>query len=215
MLTLPQILIMAKAPVPGKCKTRLCPPCTHEEAGSLAEMALRDTVDVVSATPASGRVLAFDGPAPGWLPKDYRVIPQRGMGLDERLAAAFEDAGGPSLLVGMDTPHLDQRLLRQAATTLSRRATDAVLGPSVDGGYWAIGLQVPDRRVFLGVPMSDAATGAAQWERLTELGLRTKVLPPLRDVDRFEDALAAAQSAPGTRFAAGLRALEEGERASA
>ncbi len=215
MLKLSQILIMAKTPVPGKCKTRLCPPCTYEQAATLAEVALRDTVDVVSATPALRRVLVFDGPAPRWLPRDYTVIPQRGMGLGERLAAAFEDAGGPSLLVGMDTPHLSQRLLRRAATILSRSATDAVLGPSIDGGYWAVGLRVPDPRVFLGVPMSDAATGAAQWERLRELGLRTKLLPALRDVDLFEDALAAAKSAPGTRFAAALRALEEGERASA
>lgn len=214
MLTSPQILIMAKTPAPGRCKTRLCPPCTSEQAARLAAMALRDTVDVVSATPASQRVLVFDGPAPEWLPPVYSVIPQRGTGLDERLAAAFEDAGGPSLLVGMDTPHLDRRLLHEAATTLSRSDTDAVLGPSVDGGYWAIGLQVPDQRVFLGVPMSDAATGAAQWERLRELGLRTETLPVLRDVDCFEDALEAAKLAPGTRFAAGLRALE-GARASA
>lgn len=216
MLTLPQLLIMAKAPVPGKCKTRLCPPCTYEQAANLAEMALRDTVDIVSATPASQRVLVFDGPGPEWLPKDYRVVPQRGSGLDERLAAAFEDAGGPSLLIGMDTPHLVPPLLRESTTLLAEGVADAVLGPSVDGGYWAIGLRVPDRRAFLGVPMSEPATGAAQLHRLHELGLRTKLLPAVRDVDLFGDALAAAKSAPDSRFAAALKTLGAGEwRASA
>ncbi len=210
-MTLPQILILAKAPVPGKCKTRLCPPCTYEQAAELAATALRDTADVVSATPASRRVLVFDGPRPEWLPGDYRVVQQRGGGLDQRLAAAFEDTGGPALLIGMDTPHLDPRMLSEATAYLVTRTTDAVLGPSMDGGYWAIGLRVPNPRAFLGVPMSDPLTGAAQLDRLHRLGLKTKLLPAMRDVDLFEDALAAAKTAPNTRFAAAVKTLEARE----
>ena len=206
MLT--QILVMAKAPVPGRCKTRLCPPCTYEQAANLAAMALRDTIDVVSATPASRRVLVFDGPRPVWLPEEYSVLPQRGWGLDQRLAAAFEDTGGPSLLIGMDTPHLDPAMLTEATAHLDTCTTDAVLGPSMDGGYWAIGLRVPDRRAFLGVPMSESVTGAAQLERLHRLGLRTKLLPPVRDVDVFRDALMVARTAPHTRFGAAIQAFE-------
>ncbi len=199
---------MAKAPAPGRCKTRLCPPCTYEQAAKLAAMALRDTIDVVSATPASRRVLVFDGPRPAWLPDEYSVVPQRGRGLDQRLAAAFEDTGGPSLLIGMDTPHLDPQMLTEATAHLDTRTTDAVLGPSMDGGYWAIGLRVADPCAFLGVPMSEPQTGAAQLQRLHRLGLRTKLLPPVRDVDVFGDALAVARAAPDTRFAAAIKALE-------
>ena len=100
------VLVIAKAPVPGRSKTRLCPPCTPEQAARVAEAALGDTLAAVLATPGIRPVLALDG-APGpWLPPGFDVVPQRGVGLDERLACAFEDAGGASFLVGMDTPQL-------------------------------------------------------------------------------------------------------------
>jgi hypothetical protein len=55
--------------------------------------------------------------------------------------------------------------------------------------------------VFLGVPMSTNLTGAAQAIRLEALGLRWLSLPSLPDVDRFEDALAVAQTIPRSNFA--------------
>jgi glycosyltransferase A (GT-A) superfamily protein (DUF2064 family) len=99
-----KLLVIAKAPEPGRSKTRLCPPCSPEQAAALAEAALTDTLRAVAATPADERVLVLDGTPGDWLPEGFRVVPQRGDGLDERLAAAFADAGGPALLIGMDTP---------------------------------------------------------------------------------------------------------------
>ncbi|MEO8424921.1 MAG: glycosyltransferase, partial [Actinomycetota bacterium] len=92
-----KLLVIAKAPVLGRSKTRLCPPCSPEDAARIAEAALADTLDAVAHTSASERVLVLDGDPGGWLPDGFRVIPQRGDGLDERLAAAFEDAGAPAL----------------------------------------------------------------------------------------------------------------------
>jgi glycosyltransferase A (GT-A) superfamily protein (DUF2064 family) len=59
--------------------------------------------------------------------------------------------------------------------------------------------------VFIGVPMSVPYTGAAQLRRLRALGHRVIELPPMRDVDRIDDAVAVSEIAPGTRFAAALR----------
>ena len=86
------LLVLAKSPVPGKVKTRLCPPCTPEQAADLAEAALRDTLTAVGATPVVRRTVVLDGPVGPWLPAGFEVLPQRGDGLDERLAAAFDDA---------------------------------------------------------------------------------------------------------------------------
>jgi glycosyltransferase A (GT-A) superfamily protein (DUF2064 family) len=137
------------------------------------------------------------------------VLPQRGHGLDERLAAAFEDVGGPIVQIGMDTPQVTRDLLRQAIVRLEAPGVDAVLGPAEDGGWWAIGLRRPDPAAFLGVPMSTPWTGAAQHERLRSLGLRVAGLPLLRDVDRIEDAKAVAASIPASRFAATLQTVLE------
>ena len=47
------VVVLAKAPVPGRVKTRLCPPCTPAEAALLAEAALVDTLCAVGAVPAA------------------------------------------------------------------------------------------------------------------------------------------------------------------
>ncbi len=198
------LLVLAKAPRPGRSKTRLTPPCTPVQAASLARAALADTLDAVLATPAARRVVVLDGTPGSWLPPGIEVVAQRGDGLDERLAHAFHAVGGPALLVGMDTPQVSPGDLAPALARLAAPATDAVLGPAPDGGYWAIGLRVADPRVFLGVPMSTAGTCRAQRARLSALGLRVGELPALRDVDHIADARAVAALAPAGRFARAL-----------
>jgi glycosyltransferase A (GT-A) superfamily protein (DUF2064 family) len=178
-----------------------------EEAAALAEAALTDTLEAVAATPAGRRVLALDGPPGRWLPVGIEVVPQRGGSLDERLAAAFADVGGPALLIGMDTPQADPGLLHEALCDLARPGVDAVLGPADDGGWWALGLVEPDPADVLGVPMSTPWTGRAQRRRLLERGRRVSSLPPLRDVDTIDDAWAVAAAAPDSHFATALAAL--------
>src|SRR3954454_15558628 len=91
----PALIVIAKSPVAGRVKTRLCPPCTPEQAATIAAAALADTLATVGATPATARVLALDG-APGpWIPDGYVIVPQHGNGLDERLANAFASVTGP------------------------------------------------------------------------------------------------------------------------
>ena len=135
------------------------------------------------------------------------MIAQRGEGLGERLQSAVRDVGGALLVVGMDTPQLTRALLADALERLDEPAIDAVLGPTQDGGYWAIGLAAPDPGVFEGIAMSTPQTGADQRARLAELGLRTAQLATLRDVDTFDDATTVAALAPWTRFAATLELL--------
>ena len=159
------LIVLAKAPVAGRAKTRCCPPCTFEQAARLAESALVDTLTAVLATPAARRVLVLEGSPGPWLRPGFEVIAQRGVGLDIRLASAFDDVGGPALLVGMDTPQVTPRLLAAATATLARRGVDAVLGPADDGGYWAIGLRRADSDLFVGVPMSTDQTGRLQLAR--------------------------------------------------
>lgn len=120
------LVVIAKAPRPGFSKTRLTPPCTPEQAAALAEAALRDTLEAVGACPADRRVVVLDGEPGPWCPDGVDVVPQRGGGLDERLAAAFTDVAatapdgrtGPMLLIGMDTPQVNAALLADALDRL-------------------------------------------------------------------------------------------------
>lgn len=186
------LLVMAKSPVPGQVKTRLCPPFTPTEAAALAEVALHDTLELVRAAPAARRVLALEGPPGPWLPAGIEVVPQRGDGLDERIAHALAAVSGPTMLVGMDTPQLTLRHL-----TVEFHNRDAWFGPATDGGFWGLGLREPDPALVLGVPMSREDTGRIQLARLHAAGLRVGLLPTLRDVDTAEDAVRVAADCAG------------------
>ena len=201
------LLVIAKQPVPGRVKTRLVPPCTYEQAAALAEAALADTLRTVLMAPARRRVLVLDGRPGPWLPSGFDIVPQCGGPLDERLASAFAAAGGPALLIGMDTPQVTPGLL-----TVDWQAADAVFGPAADGGFWALGLREPghprNAALLLGVPMSASDTGAVQLRRLEQAGLDVLHLPMLRDVDTAECAYAAAELSPDTAFAKRLAEID-------
>lgn len=210
-----QLVVIAKAPVPGRVKTRLTPPFSPGQAAHLAEAALADTLAAVAQVPVARRVLALDGTPEGWLPAGFEVVRQRGGGLDERIAAALDDAYArlpvPLVLIGMDTPQVTPELLESAIHPLVRGTADAVFGPAADGGFWLLGLRRADPRLVAGVPMSAAETGTVQLARLHAAGLRVHTLRRFVDVDTAADALAVASEVPGSRFAAALRAMSPGQ----
>ena len=213
-----QVIVIAKEPVPGRVKTRLTPPCTPEDAASLAAASLADTLAVVAAAPVTRHVLALDG-APGeWLPAGFDLVAQRSGGLDERLAAAFADTHArlplPMVLIGMDTPQVTPGLLMEAAQSLVSGEADAVFGPAADGGFWLLGLRRPDRSLLAGVPMSRPDTGRHQLDRLTSAGLRVGMMPELTDVDTFTEAELIAGQIPRSRFAAAFGRVAAGLTAS-
>jgi len=195
------LLVLAKAPVPGRVKTRLCPPCTPEQAATIARAAIVDTLEVARGVLHVRPVLVLDGEPGPWVPPGLAVIPQTVGDLADRLAAAFAAVDGPTVLIGMDTPQVTAASLDAAVTALCRPNVDAILGHTIDGGWWIIGLRDPHLRAFDGVPMSTSTTGHAQSAKLAALGLRTRELAVEMDVDTFADARTVADRIPHSRFA--------------
>ena len=217
-----QVLVLAKEPVAGRVKTRLCPPCTPTGAARIAAAALADTLAAVSGVDDVGRTLVLDGRHP--VPTGWSVVPQHDGPLDARLAAAFADTrrpGVPSLLIGMDTPQTTSALLTRVLGTLTCAASrpapdgavgagvDAALGLAADGGWWALGLREPKHgAALLGVATSTATTGRDTLAALCARGLRVVLLPELRDVDTAADAHTVAGACPpGSRFARAVAEL--------
>jgi uncharacterized protein len=216
------VLVVAKAPVPGLAKTRLCPPATPRQAAAVAAAALLDTLAAVRATRSVTPVLAYTGrfaeaeraaeiraALSGW-----HLVGQRGNGFCERLAHAHLDAaaalpGRPVLQIGMDTPQVTPLLLDTALRRLA--GADAVLGPAADGGWWALGLRDPRHATVLrDVPMSTPQTGQLTRQALAGRGLRLADLPILSDVDTWDTAVAVAASLRGSRFATTVAAVRGG-----
>lgn len=204
-----QVLVLAKAPVPGDVKTRLGAGVGMEEAAELAAAALLDTIE--AATAAVGAAcchLALAGDLADATREDelrraladWTVVPQRGATFADRLVAAHGDVPGPVVQVGMDTPQLTAELLLGAAGPLADH--DAVLGPATDGGWWALALRDPARATPLAtVPMSTATTYDDTRAALERSGLRVGTTEVLSDVDTVADAGLVAAAAPASRFA--------------
>ncbi|GAB3686411.1 TIGR04282 family arsenosugar biosynthesis glycosyltransferase [Saccharopolyspora tripterygii] len=210
------LLVVAKAPVAGLAKTRLCPPATPEQAAEIAAASLLDTLDAVRATHGTRAVVALTGDldlaarAPELREglATGRVLPQRGDGFPQRLAHAHADTaaawpGMPVLQIGMDTPQVTAALLGESCERLA--TADAVYGPAADGGWWAVGFRDPRCAALLAdVPTSRPDTGRRTLNALRAAGLRVCELPELTDVDTMPDARAVAELVPRGRFAAAV-----------
>lgn len=210
------LVVIAKAPHAGRVDRRLCPPCSFEEAATLGVAALADTVEAVDATPVRGpRVLVLDGEPGYWVPAGWYVIERRGRDPAEHLANAFDDVGGPALVVGSETPQVTPALLAACVEALRTPRIDAVLGPARGGGCWAFGLREPEPAVFLGVSESGREVLEARRQRLRALGIPFAELPTLREVETMADAWAVASEARATRFAGTLASMLEPTQAVA
>ncbi len=182
------ILVLAKAPVAGHVKTRMCPPLTPHEAAALAEAALYDTLANATNSHASRVVLVLEGSAGPWCPPGTHVVAQVAGDLNARLEAAWTHTKGPAIQIGMDTPHASAALLNDAMAALSNLPEDrALLGPCLDGGWWLLGLHRPLPGVFAGVTMSTGHTATQQRRRLAELGHPAADFTALGDLDVFGD----------------------------
>jgi rSAM/selenodomain-associated transferase 1 len=189
------LAVMAKAPRPGKVKTRLSPPLNPDQASALNICFIRDTTEniqqVTEASNSSGLVVytpigdesAFDA----LLPSGFQLLAQRGDGFGERLLHASEDlfsCGFSAVcLIDSDSPTMPQEALLQAVEWLSRAGDRMVLGGSDDGGYYLIGIKRPHQRLFEQIDWSTERVFQQTLERAREIGLPAELLPTWYDVD--------------------------------
>jgi uncharacterized protein len=211
------LLVVAKAPVPGLAKTRLAATIGERAAAEIAAAALLDTLDAVAAAAVAGRVVALTGDldAAAGGPEirhrlgSFTVVPQRGDGFADRLANAHADAahGFPVLQIGMDTPQVTAELLADCASRLLD--APAVLGPALDGGWWALGVRSPAMAECLrAVPMSQSDTGDLTLKALQHNGIDVSALEPLADFDVVDDVASVRERCrPDSRFARATRGL--------
>lgn len=207
------VLVVAKAPVAGRAKTRLSPAATPKQAAGIAAASLLDTLDAVLSIPDTGAMVAMTGDPDAAeratelavLLRRCEVLPQRGKGFPARLANAHADVADryPSariVQIGMDTPQVTPRMLMDALDGLD--SFDAVLGHAHDGGWWGLGLRDPRAaRVLRTVPTSRPGTGARTHNVLRGGGYTVGPLPMMSDVDTIDDARRVAALVPGSRFA--------------
>jgi rSAM/selenodomain-associated transferase 1 len=189
-----RLLVFAKAPEPGRVKTRLVPPLTGQEAASLhRDLLVRRVQGLAEAELA--RVELWCAPSPefgvfGDLERDYGVdlYGQAGRDLGERMHGAVEEASRRArrlVLLGTDCPAMDIGYVTAALESLEKQ--DAVMGPAEDGGYVLLGLKQSAPELFSKIPWGTGEVAALTRERMRGLGWTWTELPTLWDLDRPED----------------------------
>jgi rSAM/selenodomain-associated transferase 1 len=189
-----RIVIFAKAPVPGKAKTRLIPALGAVGAARLAHrMLLRTVAEAEAAGLLIPELCAtphpYDEEWKPFLPAAPIRYTDQGEGdLGERLERAARRViltGEAVLLIGTDCPALDRERLRAAAAALADH--DAVLYPTEDGGYALLGLRRFDPSLFAGIGWSGPTVAADTVARIAALGWTLWTGDRLRDVDEPPD----------------------------
>ncbi len=195
------LLVMAKAPQPGRTKTRLEPLLGPEGCARLQAALIGRAASLAARAATGGAFLAYTPAAAGQtmrrlVPAGTTTFPQRGDHLGDRLTAATATVmalrPGPLVIIGTDCPVLGPGHVRAAATQLGD-GCDVSYGPAYDGGYYLVALAAPAPQLF-DLPVS-AWGGPEVLEQslaaATAAGLTVGMLDPERDLDTATDAAAA------------------------
>jgi len=188
--------IMIKAPRAGFSKTRLSPPLSQEEAAIISRCFFKDTTAVIDALShedpfvvgvAIYTPVGSEADFAELLPRSFKIIAQREGSFGTRLLGATEDLFSIGFsavcLVDSDSPTLPFHYLRDLSTFLKEAKDRMVVGPSLDGGYYALGLRRAHPRVFEDVTWSTDRVYDETIKRAKEINLPAITLPAWYDVD--------------------------------
>jgi rSAM/selenodomain-associated transferase 1 len=180
------LVVMVKEPHPGRVKTRLGRGIGLVPAAWWFRHQVRRLLREV-ADPRWEVVLAVSPDREGvesrvW-PARFARVPQGSGDLGDRMGRMFAQLPGRVCVIGADIPGVRKRHIARAFAALGR--TDAVFGPSEDGGYWLIGLRRLPAGAFEGVRWSSPHALADTQRSLG--GMRVAHIDMLRDVDTVED----------------------------
>ncbi len=188
------LIIFAKAPSPGRVKTRLSPLLSENQAAQLQKALILDTLGLAASLPVQ-HVLAcapdFHHPFFRQCAKRFSLLllSQKGDDLGERMKNAFawgfESGFSKIVLIGSDTPTLPIAFIREAFLRLN--SFPVVLGPSLDGGYYLIGANKPLIPPFCGLLWGTRSVSTETLRKLNEKKIRCHLLPFWYDIDRPED----------------------------
>ncbi len=194
------LIIMAKQPVVGAVKTRLCPPLTPEDAMLLYDAFLDDTIEMVAeACRIAGDVTPALAYAPSeahdhfraMLPGNFVLLSQIGGDLGERLCNLPGQAQrlgyGSVAMISSDSPTLRPAMAADCFALLRKPEVDVVLGPCEDGGYYLIGMKAPQPALFRGITWSTSSVTQETLVAAGQAGLNVAALPIWSDADTIED----------------------------
>ena len=184
------LIIFAKSPIPGKVKTRLTPFIAPTEAAELYQAFITDIVSNAHKLKCEQVTIAY---TPSNAETTFHSIcgqsvsyfPQNGCDLGERMKNAFMhsfDKGSKrTVIIGTDSPTLPLSYIQKAFDAL--KEVPVTIGPTLDGGYYLIGLSEQNDALFDGIDWSTSKVFGQTLTRIQAINKQLYVLPPWYDVD--------------------------------
>ena len=185
------LLLFIKNPELGKAKTRIAKDLGDEAALAIYEELLEEMRLITAATPVRRQLWysSFVDENDGWDADMFEKKRQKGNDLGERLENAFNDAfeqgAQKAVVIGSDCPYFSADDLLYAFEALEK--TDAVVGPTFDGGYYLLGMKQFLPGVFKDIAWSTETVFEETLKQLGAAGLSCTVLKKLHDIDHAED----------------------------
>jgi rSAM/selenodomain-associated transferase 1 len=183
----PVIILFAKAPVPGRVKTRLLARLTPGQAAGLHSAFVCDTLDKLLQLKEVDVELHTDVPWPGWIslpvPQSLQSPGDLGARMLHALATALHLGRPQALVLGADSPTLPSAHLVE----LLAAPADVALGPTEDGGFYAIAARRIHPSMFASVPWSAPNTLNRTSAAVRACGLTVTLGPSWYDVDQPAD----------------------------
>jgi rSAM/selenodomain-associated transferase 2/rSAM/selenodomain-associated transferase 1 len=198
------LIVFGRYPRVGKTKTRLIPALGPVGAAALQKRLAEKTVATARQTAiriGARLVFCHDGGREQqlrqWLggrPIHFRPQATGDLGRRMHLAmqCAFDGGARRVVLVGTDIPGLTAAILEQAFAALDEK--DLVIGPSIDGGYWLVGMTRPEN-IFDGITWSRPDVLENTLTLARRKGMTPCLLDPLNDLDTPGDL--AREMGPG------------------
>lgn len=181
-----RLVLFARFPVAGQCKTRMIPALGPAGAARLHRLLTERTVAVLqrSGEPVTVAFTGSDHTAfAQWLGPDVGLVEQVDGDLTDRLLACLDPC--PVIFFGADTPSLEPRHVTAAIQGMSSH--EVVIGPAEDGGYYLIGMREAFPDLLTDMPWSTDQVLPETLSRLARRGVRPLLLETLADCDRPED----------------------------
>jgi len=189
------LIVFAKPPVPGKTKTRLNSILSPEMAARLYDAFVKDSLRHYSRLECAVRLYidGTKGDVPDdWVHSDIQIYEQRGNDLGERMLNAFAESFASGVehpvIVGTDHPSLPSAFL-ELAFELLQTPLSICIGPSRDGGYYALGMNECYSGLFQGMTYSHNRVFSQTMQRASAASNNVTVLPEWYDVDTPESLL--------------------------
>jgi uncharacterized protein len=190
-----RLLLLTKAPEPGKVKTRLAAIMGAEAAADVYAKLVNDCLEnCASADLCPVEIWCSPSTEHSFFQRCreryHTVLQQQTPGdIGQRMSRAIRSVlqyAEHTVLIGADCPALSVPDLESAFEAL-QQGEDVVLGPAEDGGYYLVGMSEYHPSLFENIPWSTSGVLAATETHLRRQGLSWHTLPEHRDVDTAED----------------------------